>query len=74
MNAADFLVGAGGSQLGLLEAGLVGSWTTPVISALSGGLLMVFVSWRSALPCPASAGTTRPASAPEQSAVAAAVP
>ena len=42
VNAADFLVGAGGSQLGSLEAGLVGSWTTPVISALSGGLLTVF--------------------------------
>jgi MFS family permease len=42
VNAADFLVGAGGGQLGSLEAGLVGSWTTPVISALSGGLLTVF--------------------------------
>jgi MFS family permease len=41
VNAADFLVGAGGGQLGSLEAGLVGSWTTPVISALSGGLLAV---------------------------------
>jgi MFS family permease len=41
VNAADFLVGAGGSQLGSLEAGLVGSWTTPVISALSGGLATV---------------------------------
>jgi len=41
VNAADFLVGAGGSQLGSLEAGLVGSLTTPVISALSGGLLTV---------------------------------
>jgi hypothetical protein len=41
VNAADFLVGAGGSELGSLEAGLVGSWATPVISALSGGLLTV---------------------------------
>jgi MFS family permease len=41
VNAADFLVGAGGSELGSLEAGLVGSWTTPVISALSGGLLTI---------------------------------
>jgi MFS family permease len=41
VNAADFLVGSGGSQLGSLEAGLVGSWATPVISALSGGLLTV---------------------------------
>jgi len=42
VNAADFLVGAGGSQLGSLEAGLVGSLTTPEISALSGGLLTIF--------------------------------
>jgi MFS family permease len=41
VNAADFLVGAGGGQLGSLEAGLVGSFTTPAISALSGGLLTV---------------------------------
>jgi MFS family permease len=41
VNAADFLVGTGGSQLGSLEAGLVGSLTTPVISALSGGLATV---------------------------------
>jgi MFS family permease len=41
VNAADFLVGAGGSQLGSLEAGLVGSWATPGISALSGGLLTI---------------------------------
>lgn len=41
VNAADFLVGAGGSELGSLEAGLVGSLTSPEISALSGGLLTV---------------------------------
>ena len=41
VNAADFLVGAGGSELGSLEAGVVGSLTTPVISALSGGLLAI---------------------------------
>jgi MFS family permease len=41
VNAADFLVGAGGGQLGSLEAGLVGSWMTPEISALSGGLLTI---------------------------------
>jgi MFS family permease len=42
VNAADYLVGAGGGELGSLEAGLVGSLTTPAISALSGGLLTVF--------------------------------
>jgi MFS family permease len=42
VSAADYLVGAGGGQLGSLEAGVVGSLTTPVISALSGGLLTIF--------------------------------
>jgi MFS family permease len=41
VNVADYVVGAGGGQLGSLEAGLVGSLTTPVISALSGGLLTI---------------------------------
>jgi MFS family permease len=37
--AADYVVGAGGSQLGSLASGALGSLTTPVISAFSGGLL-----------------------------------
>jgi len=41
VTAADYVVGAGGGQLGSLEAGAVGSVTSPVISALSGGLLTV---------------------------------
>jgi MFS family permease len=41
VNAADYVVGAGGGQLGSLESGVLGSLTTPVISALSGGLLTV---------------------------------
>jgi MFS family permease len=41
VNAADYVVGAGGGQLGSLEAGLVGSLTTPVISALSGSLATI---------------------------------
>jgi MFS family permease len=36
--AADYVIGAGGAQLGNLEAGALGSLTSPVISALSGGL------------------------------------
>jgi MFS family permease len=39
--AADYVVGAGGGQLGNLEAGALGSLTSPVISALSGGLATV---------------------------------
>jgi MFS family permease len=72
LNAADFLVGAGGGQLGSLESGLVGSWTTPVISALSGGLLTIvgvlvigaalpgFRRYRAAAPEPAHATVTAP--------------
>jgi MFS family permease len=39
--AADYVVGAGGGQLGNLEAGALGSLTSPTISALSGGLAAV---------------------------------
>ena len=39
--AADYVVGAGGGQLGNLEAGALGSLTTPVISAVAGGLATV---------------------------------
>ncbi len=39
--AADYVVGAGGGQLGNLEAGALGSLTTPVISALAGGLASI---------------------------------
>ena len=39
--AADYVVGAGGSHLGNLEAGTLGSLTTPAISALAGGLTTV---------------------------------
>jgi MFS family permease len=69
VNAADFLVGAGGSQLGSLEAGLVGSWTTPVISALSGGLLTVFGVLAIGAALPGFRRYQSPAPAPEPSAV-----
>lgn len=39
--AADYVVAAGGPQLGDLEAGALASLTTPVISAVSGGLVTV---------------------------------
>jgi MFS family permease len=39
--AADYVIGAGGGQLGNLEAGALGSLTSPVISALSGGLATI---------------------------------
>ena len=37
--AADYVVGAGGGQLGNLGSGALGSLTSPVISAFTGGLL-----------------------------------
>jgi MFS family permease len=39
--AADYVVGASGGQLGGLEAGVVASLTSPVISALAGGLATI---------------------------------
>jgi MFS family permease len=39
--AADYVVGAGGAQLGNLEAGALGTLTTPVVSALAGGLVTI---------------------------------
>jgi MFS family permease len=39
--AADYVVGAGGGQLGNLEAGAVAAVTSPAISALAGGLATV---------------------------------
>jgi MFS family permease len=39
--AADYVVGAGGGQLGNLEAGALGSLTSPAVSALSGGLATI---------------------------------
>jgi predicted MFS family arabinose efflux permease len=39
--AADYVVGAGGGQLGNLEAGTLASLTTPTVSALTGGLATV---------------------------------
>jgi len=51
--AADYVVGAGGGQLGSLEAGALGELTTPVISALSGGLAVVAAAGVLALALPA---------------------
>jgi MFS family permease len=39
--AADYVIGAGGGQLGNLEAGALGSLTSPTISALTGGLVTI---------------------------------
>jgi MFS family permease len=41
VNGLNFVVGAGGPQLGMFEAGLVGSLVSPVVSAVSGGIATV---------------------------------
>jgi MFS family permease len=71
VNAADFLVGAGGGQLGSLEAGLVGSWTTPVISAFSGGLLTIAGALAIGLALPSFRRYQSPAPAGETASAAA---
>jgi len=41
VTAADYVVAVSGGQLGNLEAGALGSLTSPAISALAGGLITV---------------------------------
>jgi hypothetical protein len=41
LTAAEYVVGMGGESLGRLESGALGSLTSPVISALAGGLATV---------------------------------
>lgn len=41
VTAADYIVGAGGGDLGNVEAGALGSLTSPVISAFCGGVVTV---------------------------------
>ena len=73
VTAADYVVGAGGAQLGSLEAGVVGSLTSPVISALSGGVLTLAGAVAIAVTLPAfrryraTAPVTTRASSPGQS-------
>jgi MFS family permease len=74
--AADYVVGAGGGQLGNLEAGALGSLTSPVISAFSGGLVTIagavviglalpaFTRYRRQLHCPAENGAPATAVTP----------
>jgi len=41
VSAVDYVVGAGGPQLGNLRAGAVGSLTTPLTAAVTGGLAVI---------------------------------
>jgi MFS family permease len=58
--AADYVIGAGGGQLGNLEAGALGSLTSPTISALAGGLVTIAGAIVIALALPAFTGYRRP--------------
>ena len=53
VTAADYVVGVSGGQLGNLEAGTLGSLTSPAISALSGGLITIVGAFVIALTLPA---------------------
>jgi MFS family permease len=44
LTAAEYVVGASGDSLGNLEAGALGSLTSPTVSALAGGLVTIALS------------------------------
>jgi MFS family permease len=44
LTSAEYVIGAGGDSLGKLESGALGSLTSPMISALSGGIATVVLS------------------------------
>jgi MFS family permease len=44
LTSAEYAIGVGGDSLGRVESGAVGSLTSPVISALSGGIATVVLS------------------------------
>lgn len=58
--AADYVIGAGGGQLGNLEAGALGSLTSPTVSALAGGLATIAGAVVIALALPAFTRYRRP--------------
>lgn len=62
--AAEYVIGAGGEQAGYLEAGALGSLTSPTISALAGGLATVAGAVVIALALPGFARYRRPVAAP----------
>ncbi|MHB1595434.1 MAG: MFS transporter [Streptosporangiaceae bacterium] len=76
VTAVDFVVGAGGGELGSLEAGAVGSLATPTVSALSGGLATVagVVAIGLALPAFARYRRGAPSAGPEPAGDAAQAP
>ncbi len=77
VTAADYLVGAGGGQIGSLESGALGSLTSPTVSAFAGGVATVVGAVAIGLALPAFARyrselrATEPAEDSASSAVAA---
>ena len=67
VTAADYVVGAGGSQFGNLEAGALGSLTSPTISALTGGLVTIVGAVAIGLVLPAFARYNSKSTGPRQS-------
>ena len=63
LTSAEYVIGVGGDSLGSLESGALGSLTSPVISALAGGLACLAVSVALGLALPAFA-RYRPESVP----------
>ena len=66
VTAADYVVAVSGGQLGNLEAGALGSLTSPTISALAGGLITVAGAVVVGLALPTFARYRRPHSEPQQ--------
>jgi len=63
LTSAEYVIGVGGDSLGRLESGALGSLTSPVISALSGGIATVVLSVVIGLALPKFAAYRAPASA-----------
>ena len=72
--AADYVIGAGGGQVGSLEAGALGSLTSPTISALAGGLATIAAAVMIALAMPAFTRYRRPSHEPARTSPQAAAP
>jgi MFS family permease len=72
--AADYVIGAGGGQLGNLEAGALGSLTSPTISAVTGGLVTIAGAVVIALAMPAFTRYRRPPHQPARASPQAAAP
>jgi MFS family permease len=72
--AADYVIGAGGGQLGNLEAGALGSLTSPTISAVTGGLVTIAGAVVIALAMPPFTRYRRPPHQPARASPQAAAP